>query len=396
MDEVKYKSLVENLNNIIFTTDLDFKFYYISPSFKSYFEEDYTEYIGKSVVSIAHEESTDEVSIYLENYKSDIESNKIEFKTKFTKCPWIEIQFQKILENDKIVGFQGIVSNITERKYVEHEIYEANRKILFQQESITDSLHYAEKIQHAVLPREAYIKKCFTQHFVLYKAKDIVSGDFYWITRKAATIMLAVADCTGHGVPGAFMSMLGISFLNDILRKSMKHFFTGNLTASDMLEQLRKSIKKALKQTSTDSLTKDGMDMSFIIVDLDTKYLQFSGAFNPLILIRNKEITKIKGDRNPIGIHLNEMPFTNHEMQLEEGDCLYMFSDGYIDQFGGPKNKKFLAKRFEQLLLEIHEKPMPEQKNILDETLIDWMGDNEQVDDICVFGCRIEEELNFN
>ncbi|MFC2136689.1 SpoIIE family protein phosphatase [Bacteroidota bacterium] len=392
MDEVKYKSLVENLNNIIFTTDLNYCFDYISPSFKSYFDEDPTEYIGKSVISIVNEEFTDEVSIYFENYKSDIENNKIEFKTKFSKCPWIEIQFQKVLDGSKFVGFQGIVSNITERKFVEHEIYEANRKILYQQESITDSLHYAEKIQQAVLPREAYIKKCFTKHFVLYKPKDIVSGDFYWITRKAATIMVAIADCTGHGVPGAFMSMLGISFLNDILRKSMKYFFTGNLTASDMLEQLRKSIKKALKQSSAESLTKDGMDMSFIIVDLDTKHLQFAGAFNPLIHIRNKEITKIKGDRNPIGIHLNEVPFTNHEMQLETGDTLYMFTDGYIDQFGGPNNKKFLSKRLEELLHEIHEKPLLEQKEILDNTLINWMGDNEQVDDICLFGCRIEEE----
>ena len=212
----------------------------------------------------------------------------------------------------------------------------------------------AEKIQQAVLPRESYIKKCFRHHFVLYKPKDIVSGDFYWITRKAATIMVAIADCTGHGVPGAFMSMLGISFLNDVLRKNMKIFFQGDLKASDMLEQLRKNIKKALKQTGEQTITKDGMDMAFAIVDLDTNKMQFAGAYNPILIIRNNEIIKIKADRNPIGVYVREKPFTNHEIQLEEKDVIYMYSDGYIDQFGGPSNKKYMAGNFENLLLEIH------------------------------------------
>ncbi|MBN2519445.1 MAG: SpoIIE family protein phosphatase, partial [Bacteroidales bacterium] len=185
--------------------------------------------------------------------------------------------------------------------------------------------------------------------------------------------------------------MLGISFLNDILRKSMKDFFTGNLTASDMLEQLRKNIKKALKQTGEETITKDGMDMAFAIIDLDTNKMQFAGAYNPCIIIRNNELIKIEADRNPIGVYINEKPFTNHEFQLEINDILYMFSDGYTDQFGGPRNKKFMTKRFEELLLEIHKKPMEEQKQILNDTIEDWMKDVEQVDDIVVFGFRIEE-----
>jgi serine phosphatase RsbU (regulator of sigma subunit) len=271
----------------------------------------------------------------------------------------------------------------------EEKVREANKKILEQQENITDSIHYAKRIQQAVLPRGSYIKKCIPKHFVLYLPKDIVSGDFYWLTRKANTVMIAAADCTGHGVPGAFMSMLGISFLNDILRKNMKKFFESRLKASDFLEELRKKVKKALGRGKKDNVMKDGMDMAFCIIDMDNRMMQYAGAFNPLLIIRDQEIIKLKATRNPIGSYIWETAFENHELQLQEGDRLYMFSDGFIDQFGGKDDKKFKNKPFEKLLIDIHQKPMAEQHDILKQTLEDWRGDKEQVDDVLVCGFLI-------
>ncbi len=286
-------------------------------------------------------------------------------------------------QRDKIVKNQEIVNASEER------IRSANLKILEQQENITDSIHYAKRIQQAVLPRGSYIKKCIPKYFILYLPKDIVSGDFYWVTRKANTVMIAAADCTGHGVPGAFMSMLGISFLNDILRKNMKKFFESRLKASDFLEELRKKVKKALGRGKEDSVMKDGMDITFCIIDLDNNMMQYAGAFNPLIIIRDNELIKVKATRNPIGSYIWETAFENHELQLHSGDRLYMFSDGFIDQFGGKDNKKFKNKPFEKLLLGIHQKPMAEQHDILEKTLEDWRGDNEQVDDVLVCGFLI-------
>ena len=248
---------------------------------------------------------------------------------------------------------------------------------------ITYSLDYAEKIQEAVLPLPELLDDVFPECFFLYKPKDIVSGDFYWINRIKNFVFIAAADCTGHGVPGAFMSMLGITLLNEVVTKSSLD------NPDQILNSLRQKIKSSLNQTGELMEQKDGMDIAFCMINTEDLHLQYAGAYNPLYIFRNNELIEFKGDRQPIGIHIKETDFTNHQIDLQKGDAIYIFSDGYYDQFGGDKNKKFNVKRFKQLLKDINQKPMKEQHNILSNSFEDWKGDNEQIDDVLVIGMRI-------
>ncbi len=263
-------------------------------------------------------------------------------------------------------------------------------------EALTDSIHYAERIQKAVLPSVDYIREVIADsglqpenYFILYKPRDIVSGDFYFFRKRDQLLFIAAADCTGHGVPGAFMSMLGMSFLNQIITQENIQ------TASQVLDELRNNIIHSLQQKGITGEQKDGMDISFVLYDMETKIMQFSGAYSPLYLIPNntKELTVIKPDRMPVAISEDMQPFTNHIIQLHKGDIIYLASDGYEDQFGGPKGKKFYSKYLRQLFTEICDKPMNEQKEILDKTIEDWKNSNgqeyEQTDDITVMGIKI-------
>lgn len=254
-----------------------------------------------------------------------------------------------------------------------------------QKRNITDSIHYAKRIQTAILPPEGYAKTLLNEYFILYKPKDIVSGDFYWLDKKDGLVMLAAVDCTGHGVPGAFMSIVGFNQLNFAVnvKKSRK--------ASEILEILNDGVAKTLRENQKESSIKDGMDMALCVIDFERMKLQFSGAINPLIMIRDGELTQIKGDKKSIGpvVYGEPARFTNHEIDLKKNDCFYMFSDGYADQFGGPDNKKFMIKRFRNFLTEVHQKPMSQQMEIIDQEFKDWKGDLEQVDDVIVMGIRI-------
>ncbi|MFC2104596.1 SpoIIE family protein phosphatase, partial [Bacteroidota bacterium] len=257
-------------------------------------------------------------------------------------------------------------------------------KIAKQKKEITDSINYAKRIQTAALPTDDYIKKVIDDYFILFKPRDIVSGDFYWIKRINEYIIIIAADCTGHGVPGAFMSMLGISLLNEIIQKREV------TQANQALNELRNQIKQSLGQTEDFGTTRDGMDIAFCALNTKTKILQFSGAFNPLYFIRDNELNIIKGDNMPVGIHYKaENSFTNHEIQLKPNDIIYIFSDGYCDQLGGEKNKKFMSKRFRELLIENHKNSMFEQKKILNNTIEKWQDGCEQIDDILVIGVRM-------
>lgn len=260
----------------------------------------------------------------------------------------------------------------------------ANKELTYQHEQITDSILYARRIQRVMLPQQKFMDELIPDNMVLFKPRDIVSGDFYWYKQIKNFIVFAAADCTGHGVPGAFMSMLGISFLNDIVSKS--RFDKPN----EILNSLRKRIKNELHQTGKEQESADGMDMSLCVLDTEYGILQFAGAYNPLYLIRDNEIQIYKADRQPVAIYMREKEFTNHEIKVQKGDCIYMFSDGYKDQFGGESGQKFKSKRFNELLLEIHQKPMAEQSKILGKTIEDWMGKKyDQIDDILVLGVRI-------
>ncbi len=272
--------------------------------------------------------------------------------------------------NDKL---QIIIKQVSKQK----EELEENHQ------HITGSINYASRIQGAMLPREDLFKQYFAEHFIMFKPLDVVSGDFYWAKKIDNTLIYATADCTGHGVPGAFVSMLGMSLLNEIIGKNQ------NYAANKILEELRAAVKISLKQTEKQSLSKDGMDIALCVIDLKTNELQFSGAYNPLYIIRDGELINIKADRQPIGTHGREHAFTNHKIQLQKNDILYSFSDGYIDQFGGKNFRKFMSKKFRKLLLDIHDKPMNKQKIILETEFDKWRGKQEQIDDIVIIGTKI-------
>ncbi|MBU0763924.1 MAG: tetratricopeptide repeat protein [Bacteroidetes bacterium] len=252
-----------------------------------------------------------------------------------------------------------------------------------QKKEITDSIVYASLIQDAILPPEKIVRQALPDHFVFYLPRDIVSGDFYWITQKEEDTVIVVADCTGHGVPGAFMSMLGIATLNEIVYKKPE------TTAGEILNELRLSIIHALHQKEG-SGTKDGMDVALCLLNNTTHSIQYAGAFNPLILIKDGQLKKVSADRMPIGIHHNmDTPFTNNEIQLKKNDTIYLFSDGYPDQFGGEEGKKLKSKAFYSILENINQKEMSEQKEILVKEFNNWKGTFEQIDDILVMGIRI-------
>jgi serine phosphatase RsbU (regulator of sigma subunit) len=241
-----------------------------------------------------------------------------------------------------------------------------------------------------------------SEYFVLFKPRDIVSGDFYWIKEVNHSLIVVAADCTGHGVPGAVMSMLGIALLNEQLGKSRMD------SPGEILGQLRSKVKEMLVQQGNIRDQKDGMDMAIAILDKEKKELQFAGANNPLYLIRRKELFRgnatdltvtlegtdsllfeLKGDKQPIGVHWEEKDFSNQILQLQPGDSIYVFTDGYVDQYGGEKRKKFKTARFKELLLSVQKESMAAQKQKLEQTFENWRGSLEQIDDVCVIGVRI-------
>ncbi|MFL5754555.1 MAG: tetratricopeptide repeat protein [Bacteroidia bacterium] len=260
--------------------------------------------------------------------------------------------------------------------------------------NITDSINYARRIQQAMLPEEETFSRLGSETFVLFKPRDIVSGDFYWTSEHDGIKFLAVADCTGHGVPGALMSMIGNSLLNQVVNEN------SIIHPSDILEELRSGIISALKQGSGENSSQDGMDISIIVLHSRTNMVEYAGANNPLWIIRNNEFREIKADKQPIGIYTGvHLPFTNHKFKAEPGDTLYLFTDGFADQFGGDKikrsdgtlgqGKKFKYKNLQQTLLRLNQLPLSEQKEQLDHIFEEWKGGYEQVDDVLLAGIRI-------
>lgn len=314
-----------------------------------------------------------------------------------------------------IIVIYGIIAWYTRRLKNENIRLEGiielrTAEIRKQKEELTDSIEYASRIQRALLPPDRMLLRNNLEHFILFKPRDIVSGDFYWFGEKDGKLFIVAADCTGHGVPGAFMSMLGISFLDEIIIKS------GVYETNKVLDALRDHVISSLRQTgkSTEESTKDGMDLSMVAIDQQHQTIQFSGAYNPLYYVRklndnekkqlqqgksldlprgalyNDEyiLFQIKGDQMPIGISEKNFEFTASTMQYDEV-TIYMFSDGYVDQFGGPNSKKFMSRNFKKLLLDVQHLPMKEQRIKLDLTLVEWMGNISQIDDILVIGVRL-------
>lgn len=252
-----------------------------------------------------------------------------------------------------------------------------------QQREIAESIKYASYIQQALLPSESVLKRIIPEHFLFYRPRDIVSGDFYYVSARNEYIFVAVADCTGHGVPGAFMSILGITFLNEIISRA------SSFDAGLILNNMREHVMQAMCQTGDDSERKDGIDLALCIINTSENTLGFSGAFNPVYIVRNQKLIEINGDNMPVGIGAEEeRPFTCHNCKLEMNDTLYLFTDGFIDQFGGPTGKKFKYKQFRELLASISTLSLSEQKNTLAQTFDSWKGNLRQVDDVLIIGFR--------
>ena len=315
-----------------------------------------------------------------------------------------EIKRQKIIRNSFVGGFTLMIFlsffiyrsyRIKNRLNIElkkkndqisnqkEEITSQRDELALQKKEITDSINYAQKIQQAVLPSEKLLSSFFSDYFILMKPYGIVSGDFYWVKKIDNYLIIVVADCTGHGVPGAFMSMLGIAYLNEIIRsQEIKK-------ASGILEILREDIKNSLGQGGSSNEARDGMDLALCLINMENLKAQYAGAYNPLYLFRKGKFKEYKATKSPIGVSNKEKPFENNEIQFYPDDTIYMFTDGYTDQIGGEKKKKFMVSNFKNLLMENHLKPMKQQKKILNDTIEKWKGKKDQLDDIMVLGIKI-------
>jgi serine phosphatase RsbU (regulator of sigma subunit) len=290
---------------------------------------------------------------------------------------------ERVLHKKQEILEQKIAERTAEVVAKAQEIQHQRDVIEVKNKELTDSIHYAQRIQQSILPDEKMISKHLPQHFIYFKPKDIVSGDFYWYSRQGDHVLWAVVDCTGHGVPGGFMSMLGSGLLNQIVNEEKR------IEPSEILNHLRDRVIVALKQTGADGESRDGMDISLCSYDIKKNKLQYAGANLGAYVLRNGELTELKGNKQPIGIHVGEkQPFTTKEMVLEKNDYVYLTSDGYADQFGGGKGKKFKSSNFEKLLGMICSKTITEQYNEMDHVFNEWKGDFEQLDDVCVIGVK--------
>ena len=291
----------------------------------------------------------------------------------------IEIQKEKLEQrNKKLWDMSLAIEKDKER------IQMLKNKIEAKHLEVTDSIRYARGIQNALLPREDILKTMLSKYFLLWKPRDIVSGDFYWMKKQGDLLLFAICDCTGHGVPGAFMSMLGMAFLNDITADA-----DPNIQPSDILEQLRRMVISSLKQSAEGTLEpKDGMDMALCILNTKTLTLKFAGANNPMYLVSNGVLTEYKGVKNPIGFYPMEKKFETTEISVKKGDYIYMFSDGFPDQFNGKTNKKVTYGRLKNMLVELNnETSDPEiQKQRLDDFFESWRNGFVQMDDVLIGG----------
>jgi serine phosphatase RsbU (regulator of sigma subunit) len=264
-------------------------------------------------------------------------------------------------------------------KLIEVQKFELEMK----EKNITDSLIYAQRIQEALLPSEIYFRKHFNDSFIFFKPKNIVSGDFFWIGEKDEKVFVVAADCTGHGVPGALMSIIGLEIIEKTINED------NIVTPSSILAVMNRALEKTFsREKNIGTIIRDGMDIALCVIDKKRKKMKYAGAFLPLYQIHEDNLIEIAADKIIIGMNPNGLPYTDHEIDLIDNDIFYIFSDGYVDQFGGTENKKFMYRRFRYLLTTINKFPTTDQKSILDDNIKTWMGSNEQVDDMMVLGFR--------
>jgi serine phosphatase RsbU (regulator of sigma subunit) len=296
----------------------------------------------------------------------------------------------KKLEESKQILEEQVQERTKELRAEKEKVEKINLEVIEQKniieeknKDITDSINYAKRIQLAVLPALSLIDTGFKDNFIFYRPKDIVSGDFYWYAEKEGKYFIAAADCTGHGVPGAFMSMIGTNLLNQSVIEK------GIVEPGKILTAINNGLKEAFSISELRFDTKDGMDIALCAYDINKNILEYAGANRPLYFIRNGVLEEIKATKNPIGAQTpTDFPFVNHCFHLQKDDVFYLTSDGYADQFGGADGKKFMTKKLKELFIEIHHKSMLDQKNIIENTILNWMNGYEQIDDELVIGIK--------
>lgn len=278
-----------------------------------------------------------------------------------------------------------LFSRYRSKQHVAMVLANKNKEITHQKDEITDSINYARRIQDSILAPMHAVKQVIPDSFILYLPKDVVSGDFYWVEEENGQRIFSAVDCTGHGVPGALMSVVGFNLLNRAVKEL-------HLTKpSEILRELDYGVNKLLRQSESENTVKDGMDISICSFHPETRMLQYAGAFNPLYMVRNGQLSQVKADKSPIGVNVDGVvdSYTNHEVRMLPGDMVYLFSDGYADQFGGPDGKKLKYNRLRELLVAVSSRPTAEQELILRAEFNTWKGQLEQVDDVLIIGMRV-------
>jgi PAS domain S-box-containing protein len=376
------QTLSDNSPDIILRIDLNKTVFYANPSIESYTGGKAEEFSKKQIDEVG---LTDEIVEMIDGISNEIKANKqkiqreVSFFVKEKKNIMNLNAIPEFNEEGKLETMLFILHDITELKKIEEEIKEKNAKI-------TDSINYAFRLQNAILPSQKLIRQNFPDSFMFYRPRDIVSGDFPWMFEKGDDTYIAVIDCTGHGVPGAMLSLIGYFTMNQILSQPKV------LSPGEILNQLHKGVQQTLRQDKEGASARDGMDVALCKVNFKEMELQFAGAHRPLYHVREGELTEIKGTRSAIGgIPKEGKPaaqFENHIIKLQKKDCVYFFSDGLPDQFGGPEGKKYFPKRIKQHILDNHKAPMAQMLNIFKNDYTEWLGEEMPIDDVLLIGIR--------
>jgi serine phosphatase RsbU (regulator of sigma subunit)/pterin-4a-carbinolamine dehydratase len=352
----------------------------------------YKELYSNMKDSLFNENSSKEIAEMQSKYENEKKQNEIELLTKDSEIQALQLNRNKLWMIMLCVAVLLILALAAlfyirwQIKHKSHILLEhRNMEITQQKKEITDSINYAKRIQESILPPIDTWSKMLPDSFIFYRPKDIVSGDFYWIEQKNDVVCFAAVDCTGHGVPGALMSVVGFNLLTQAINE------VNLVRPSDILKHLDAGVTKTLRQSEEGKGVKDGMDLSICSLNRKTLELEYAGAFNSLYYISNGIFTEIKADKFPIGVNTDGKvdEYTNHKIQLQKGDCVYLYSDGYADQFGGPKGKKFKYNQLKELLTAISVLPIEQQRNAIEKKFDEWKGLLEQVDDVVIIGVRV-------
>jgi PAS domain S-box-containing protein len=387
----KLSIVASETSNAVIITDQQGNYNWVNKGYTRLFGYQADEVTGLNAKNLFATTNTDQINQLINKAISEGEPVNYEFETqtKEQRKVWVQTTLTPILgKNNEVTKLIAIDSDISKTKEAELEIREKNVQLAHQNRLIMDSLNYAKRIQEAMLPSEELIRNYFPESFIYFKPRDIVSGDFYWFSVQENKLFIAAVDCTGHGVPGAFMSLIGNSLLNNIVNERKIH------KPSMILTELNNGVNKAFSQRKLgEDEPEDGMDLTMCCFDRDKKEIQIASANHTAILITNGEVRQFDGDEISIGESYSkvlDLEFTNHEFPFQDNSILYLFSDGFYDQIGGPKNKKFMVGNFIEFLSQFQKDNMNIQFDKLNEQFQQWKGDNKQTDDVLVMGIRFK------